>query len=150
MPPRRSLDTIQRPEGTLATQGSASTATRADRMRYQGHAPSNSLATIRIQRPADLLRKGSSRDAMALGTDFDVKTMFESADGAGAAFYEGAYYTAPAVTSPELKARQRHPESAKTSTDSACSQDHTLVQSQADSAHLSKQQGPEGASQSPS
>ncbi|KAJ2461005.1 Component of a membrane-bound complex containing the Tor2p kinase [Coemansia sp. RSA 2424] len=146
MPPRRSLDTIQRHDGSLSAQGPASQAdARGDRKRYQGHATSNSVATIRLQRPSEFQHKGSSRDAMALGIDFDVKSMFESGDHA-VAFYDSSQHTA--TTSPELRLQQRHPPSSKTSTDSASSQDLTLDQGQfADSQRL-QHQGPDSASQS--
>ncbi|KAJ2160497.1 Component of a membrane-bound complex containing the Tor2p kinase [Coemansia sp. RSA 552] len=77
MPPRRSLDTIRR-SGKGADATATPSAARGDRRRHMGHAYSNSVATIRLQRPAELMRKGSSRDAIALGIDFDVKSMFES------------------------------------------------------------------------
>ncbi|KAJ2829319.1 hypothetical protein IWW50_000928, partial [Coemansia erecta] len=72
MPPRRSLDTIH--------HGRQHAQPRGER-RHVGHAYSSSMATIRLQqRPSELLRKGSSRDAIALGIDFDVKSMFEGDD----------------------------------------------------------------------
>ncbi|KAJ2064500.1 Component of a membrane-bound complex containing the Tor2p kinase [Coemansia sp. S146] len=155
MPPRRSLDTIQRPDGSLSVQTPASQAAiRGDRKRYQGHATSSSVATIRLQRPSEFQRKGSSRDAMALGIDFDVKSMFEGGDQA-VTFYEGSQHTV--ATSPELKVQQRHPPSSKASTDSASSQDCTLDQDRLDDrvagamstgAQRSKRQGSESASQS--
>ncbi|KAJ2880570.1 hypothetical protein IWW38_005928, partial [Coemansia aciculifera] len=155
MPPRRSLDTIQRPDGSLSAQGpSAQAATRGDRMRHQGHAASSSVATIRLQRPNEFQRKGSSRDAMALGIDFDVKSMFESGDHA-VAFYDNAQHAV--TTSPELRLQQRLPPSSKTSTDSAGSQDRPLNNSRLDdklaivtrfSSERLKQQGPDSASQS--
>ncbi|KAJ1856446.1 Component of a membrane-bound complex containing the Tor2p kinase [Coemansia sp. RSA 1822] len=74
MPPRRSLDTIHPP---------ARTAAHALPRRQMGHAYSSSMATIRLQqRPTELLRKGSSRDAIALGIDFDVKSIFEGSEDA--------------------------------------------------------------------
>ncbi|KAJ2747551.1 Component of a membrane-bound complex containing the Tor2p kinase [Coemansia sp. BCRC 34301] len=151
MPPRRSLDTIQRPDGSLSAKGTApQTAARGDRRRYQGHAASSSVATIRLQRPSEFQRKGSSRDAVALGIDFDVKSMFESGDHA-AAFYDSSQHTA--TMSPQLGLQQQLPPSSKTSTDSASSQDLTLDNKSAgimqrDSQKL-KQQGPDGTSQSP-
>ncbi|KAJ2843442.1 hypothetical protein IWW36_005564, partial [Coemansia brasiliensis] len=75
MPPRRSLDAIaqaEHPRGTIQA------ARRGDR-RHAGHTHSNSIATIRLQpRPSEKLRKNSSRDAVALGIDFDVTSMFEA------------------------------------------------------------------------
>ncbi|KAJ2402669.1 hypothetical protein GGF41_007532, partial [Coemansia sp. RSA 2531] len=91
---------------------------------------------------------------MALGIDFDVKSMFEGGDQA-VTFYEGSQQTA--AVSPELKVQQRHPPSSKTSTDSARSQDFTLDQDRLDDrvagamstgAQRSKRQGSESASQS--
>ncbi|KAJ2855922.1 Component of a membrane-bound complex containing the Tor2p kinase [Coemansia erecta] len=90
MPPRRSLDTIHagaqdRPQlaHVLPTQAvaAASAVAQGERGR-RGHVQSNSVATIRLQRPSDMKRKGSSRDAIALGIDFDVTTMFEAAPSA--------------------------------------------------------------------
>ncbi|KAJ1818632.1 Component of a membrane-bound complex containing the Tor2p kinase [Coemansia sp. RSA 2598] len=98
IPPRRSLDTIHagpqdrsRLAQVLPVQAAAAelavaaTARNADAGgetvrggRRQGHMQSNSVATIRLQRPSDMKRKGSSRDAIALGIDFDVTTMFDT------------------------------------------------------------------------
>ncbi|KAJ2233355.1 Component of a membrane-bound complex containing the Tor2p kinase [Coemansia sp. RSA 485] len=93
IPPRRSLDTIQKhdrsrlaqalpvqaavAESAVAAEKQA-TDTHSARRQGRGHAQSNSVATIRLQRPNDMKRKGSSRDAIALGIDFDVTTMFDS------------------------------------------------------------------------
>ncbi|KAJ2801910.1 Component of a membrane-bound complex containing the Tor2p kinase [Coemansia guatemalensis] len=85
MPPRRSLDTIRQPEQT----GSAS-ATAVVRGRNAGHTYSNSVATIRLQRPHELLSRGSSRDAVALGIDFDVKSIFEGEEDAERSSGDGA------------------------------------------------------------
>ncbi|KAJ2686541.1 Component of a membrane-bound complex containing the Tor2p kinase [Coemansia spiralis] len=155
MPPRRSLDTIQRPDGSLSAQTPAShAAARGDRKRYQGHAASSSVATIRLQRPSEFQRKGSSRDAMALGIDFDVKSMFEDNEQ-HVALREGSQHTA--ATSPALKVQERQPPSSKASTDSASSQDCTLDQDRLDSrvagamptdALRPKRQGSESVSQS--
>ncbi|KAJ2081493.1 Component of a membrane-bound complex containing the Tor2p kinase [Coemansia sp. RSA 988] len=83
MPPRRSLDTIRRPEQA----GSAAAVVRG---RNTGHAYSNSVATIRLQRPHELLSRGSSRDAVALGIDFDVKSIFEGEEDAELLSGDGA------------------------------------------------------------
>ncbi|KAJ1667790.1 Component of a membrane-bound complex containing the Tor2p kinase [Coemansia sp. RSA 1646] len=79
VPPRRSLDTIHHQR----SESSVPASTTTERRRQQGHAHSNSMATIRLQRPAEMLRKGSSRDAIALGIDFDVKTIFEKGENNG-------------------------------------------------------------------
>ncbi|KAJ2515323.1 Component of a membrane-bound complex containing the Tor2p kinase [Coemansia sp. RSA 1939] len=89
VPPRRSLDTIHHRSESNAPQ-SAATGSR----RHQGHAHSNSVATIRLQRPAEMTRKGSSRDAIALGIDFDVKTIFEKGASDGhQSIYDHRYQT---------------------------------------------------------
>ncbi|KAJ2860013.1 Component of a membrane-bound complex containing the Tor2p kinase, partial [Coemansia erecta] len=88
VPPRRSLDTIHHQRA----ESSAQRPTAAERRRQQGHTHSNSVATIRLQRPAEMLRKGSSRDAIALGIDFDVKTIFEKgASGDQQSIYDLQY-----------------------------------------------------------
>ncbi|KAJ2718318.1 Component of a membrane-bound complex containing the Tor2p kinase [Coemansia sp. Benny D115] len=59
----------------------AAARTAASKLQPQpGHAPSASMATIRLQRPSEAARKGSSRDAVALGIDFDVRSMFGDAE----------------------------------------------------------------------
>ncbi|KAJ1798131.1 Component of a membrane-bound complex containing the Tor2p kinase [Coemansia sp. RSA 2399] len=88
VPPRRSLDTINHQR----SESSALRPTATERRRQQGHTHSNSVATIRLQRPAEMLRKGSSRDAIALGIDFDVKTIFEKgASGGQQSIYDLQY-----------------------------------------------------------
>ncbi|KAI8323859.1 hypothetical protein GQ54DRAFT_296551 [Martensiomyces pterosporus] len=81
IPPRRSLDTARHPMPSLTTlrayQDLANSSAAKDR------AQGGNLSTIRLQRPTELMRKGSSRDAIALGIDFDVKTIFESGEQSG-------------------------------------------------------------------
>ncbi|KAJ1728346.1 Component of a membrane-bound complex containing the Tor2p kinase [Coemansia biformis] len=104
MPPRRSLDTIRRPDHA----GDAPPAVRRDHMRRAGHTHSSSTATIRLQRPHELLRKGSSRDAIALGIDFDVKSMFEDG-GADGPRLHGLPEAEPAQEPTRARARARQP-----------------------------------------
>ncbi|KAJ2805458.1 Component of a membrane-bound complex containing the Tor2p kinase [Coemansia furcata] len=137
MPPRRSLDTSSLSAQQAAQAGGGGGGER--RARHLGHAASSSVATIRLQqRPSN----GSSRDAMALGMDFDVKSMFDAADHA--------------ATSPEFKAQQRLPPSSKTSSSSSesssrdCSLDHDRVPGAMPSGGAprpTKRQGSETASQ---
>ncbi|KAI9504264.1 stress-activated map kinase interacting protein 1-domain-containing protein [Coemansia spiralis] len=94
VPPRRSLDTINHRADKDTQFQSMRKPTAAERRRQQGHAYSNSMATIRLQRPAEMLRKGSSRDAIALGIDFDVKSMFEKGDQGTRSIYDLQYQQA--------------------------------------------------------
>ncbi|KAJ2627915.1 Component of a membrane-bound complex containing the Tor2p kinase [Coemansia sp. RSA 1290] len=105
MPPRRSLDAIAQAE---RPQGTAQAARRGDR-RYAGHTHSNSIATIRLQpRPSEKLRKNSSRDAVALGIDFDVTSMFEAEQAAEPA-KDGALGNKARGEKPAgMRSKQRH------------------------------------------
>ncbi|KAJ1887280.1 Component of a membrane-bound complex containing the Tor2p kinase, partial [Kickxella alabastrina] len=74
VPPRRSLDILSPPPmlppqlmpGVLASESAAAEALVA---RNPG------VATIRLQRPSEVKRKGSVRDAIALGIDFDLAAL---------------------------------------------------------------------------
>ncbi|KAJ2551248.1 Component of a membrane-bound complex containing the Tor2p kinase [Coemansia sp. RSA 1933] len=134
VPPRRSLDTIhhQRSEST------AQRPTAAERRRQQGHAHSNSVATIRLQRPAEMLRKGSSRDAIALGIDFDVTTIFEK----GASDSQQSIYDLQYQNQGDLPENTTDMSSQQTVGDAGSAED-------ADTAAQRPPQGRDGSDQQP-
>ncbi|KAJ1959793.1 Component of a membrane-bound complex containing the Tor2p kinase [Dipsacomyces acuminosporus] len=90
--------------------------------------PSTNMATIRLQRPTELMRKGSSRDAIALGIDFDVKSIFESGEQDGD-IYEHQYKPSNPKDSKQRSAEgAKHPGSSQKAKDSEPHTDSTIAQ----------------------
>ncbi|KAJ2613672.1 Component of a membrane-bound complex containing the Tor2p kinase [Coemansia sp. RSA 1365] len=118
MPPRRSLDTIRQSDQT----GSAAAVVRG---RNSRHAHSSSMATIRLQRPHELLSRGSSRDAVALGIDFDVKSIFESEEDAERSSGDGTQDTGQTKAQGEAQS-QTNTQNGAQSTRHAAREDRRL------------------------